>query len=180
MRGDLKVIGFAQTLPRQIPASGTRYEVGEPLYSDTTLSSGLDVAGSAAAVNKYILAATDIVIIGTNKFGGIATSKALPYPTGTLVAHEAQSSNPVPWLGRVRGRAETVASVDTETELLLLFGDVVLIDYSATGAVDGGELYTIKEVGGADTSAFQLVDGNPAKQTLDVVIDGRGYRHDVS
>ena len=63
---------------------------------------------------------------------------------------------------------------------LLLFGDVVLIDYSATGAVDGGELYTIKEVGSADTSAFQLVDGNPAKQTLDVVIDGRGYRHDVA
>ncbi|MEK7578127.1 MAG: hypothetical protein AAB456_00180, partial [Patescibacteria group bacterium] len=136
MRGDLRVIGFAQNLPRFIPASATRYEVGEPLYSDTTLGSGLDVAGSLAAVNKYILAAIDILVIATSgntRFGGIAVSRALPVETGTIVAHKAMSANPVPWLGRIRGRAETVASVDTEAEALLLMGDVVLIDYSATG-----------------------------------------------
>jgi|SRR3990167_5590699 len=180
MRGDLKVIGFAQTLPRQIPASATRYVPGEPLYSDTTLSAGLDVAGSSVAVNKYILPATDICIIGTNKFGGVAISHAVPFGTGTLVAHEAQASNPIPWLGRLRGNAETLASVDTETELLLIIGDVTLIDYNATGGADGGELYTIKEVGSADTSAFTIVDGNPAKSTLDVTVDGRAYRHDVA
>jgi len=180
MRGDLQVIGFAQTLPRQIPASATRYVPGEPLYSDTTLGSGLNVAGSSVAVNKYILPATDICTVATDKFGGIAISHAVPFGTGTLVAHEAQASCPIPWLGRIRGRAETIASVDTETELLLLIGDVVLIDYSATGGADGGELYTIKEVGSTDAAAFEIVDGNPAKSTLDVLVDGRAYRSDIT
>ena len=87
---------------------------------------------------------------------------------------------PVPNVGRVRGKAQTAGSVDTLTELALLIGDVTLIDYSATGASDGGQLYTIIEVATADTSGLEIVGGNPALSTLDVVADARAYRLDVT
>lgn len=171
MRGDLSVIGFAQTLPRRIAASATRYEVGEPLIqASATLTVGV------SSSNVFTLAATDILVIGTDNFGGIAVSRAKPLGTGTLVAHTAQASCPIPWLGRIRGVGETKTSIDTDAEILLVIQDAVSIDYSATGASDGGELYTIKVAGTADTAAFQIVDGNAAKQTLDVIVDGRAYR----
>jgi len=177
MRADLSVVGFAQSLPRRVAASATRFEAGEPLLAaSATLSSG------AASANVFTLAAIDSVVIGTDTFGGIAIKGALPFKTGTLTAQTTFTSNPIPWLGRIRGRAETVASVDTDAEILLIINDVTLIDYNATGASDGGELYTIQEVASADTSAFTIVEGNAAKQTLDVTVDGRAYRlaNDIS
>lgn len=87
---------------------------------------------------------------------------------------------PVPYVGRIRGKAETSANVDTLTELALIWGDVTLIDYNATGASDGGPLYTIKDVASADTSGLEIVGGNIALQTLDVVVAAQAYRHDVS
>lgn len=174
MRADLQVVGFAQTLPRRIGASGTRYEVGEPLHSTSTLSSGV------ASANVFVLAAADTPVIGTHRFGGIAIKPCLPLTSGTVVAHETQASCPIPWLGRIRGKGETFASVDTDAELILIVGDVTLIDYNATGGADGGELYTIKEVVSADTSGLEIVGGVPAKGLLDVTVDGRAYRHDVS
>lgn len=174
MRADLSVLGFCQNLPRRIAASATRYEVGEPLHSVATSSSG------AASVNTYVLAAADTPVIGTHRFGGIAIKAAVPFPTGTIVAHSTLAACPIPSLGRIQGRAETAASVDTDAELLGLIGDYTLIDYSATGAVDGGELYTIKETASADTSGLEIVSGNPAKSTLEVTVDARAYRHDVS
>jgi hypothetical protein len=90
------------------------------------------------------------------------------------------TSNPIPWLGRIRGKAETAASVDTAAELLGIIGDAVLIDYAATGSPSSGPLYTIKEVASADTSGLEVVGGNIAKGLLEVVVDGRAYRHDVS
>ena len=178
MRGDLSVIGFAQTLPRRIAASATRYDVGEPLHSLANRTTGV------ADVNTYVLAAADTPVIAaltasTHQFGGIAISKALPYPTGTLVAHTAQSSCPVPQVGRIRGKAETAASVDTDSEILGFIGDTVLIDYNATGAVDGGELYTIKEVASANTSGLEIVDGNAAKRTLDCLVHAIAYRSEI-
>lgn len=174
MRADLSVIGPQTTLPRRIGASGTRYEVGEPLHSTSTLSSGV------ASANVFVLAAADTPVIGTHRFGGIAISRCLPLVTGTLVAHTAKAACPVADLGRIRGKGETALSVDTDAEILGVIGDVTLIDYNSTGAPDGGELYTIKEVASADTSGLEIVEGNPAKGTLDVLVDPRSYRHDVS
>src|SRR3990167_1673055 len=126
MRGDLSVIGFAGTLPRRIAASATRYEVGEPLHSVVDRTTGV------ADVNTYVLAAADTPVIAaltssTHQFGGIAISNCQPFNTGTVVAHTAQASCPVPMIGRIRGRAETVASADTDSEILGLIGATVLI-----------------------------------------------------
>lgn len=174
MRMDLSVIGFAQDIPRRIGASGTRYEAGEPLHSVATSSSG------AASANVYVLAAADTPVIGTHRFGGIAISHARPFATGTIAAHTAIASCPVPYIGRIRGKGETFANVDTDAEILAIIQDYTLIDYNATGASDGGELYTIKDTASADTSGLEIVEGNAAKGTLDVILDARAYRHDVS
>jgi hypothetical protein len=138
------------------------------------------MSSGATTVNTYVLAAADTPVIGTHRFGGIAIKNAVPFSTGTLVAHETLASCPIPQLGRIRGKGETFANVDTDAEILAIIGDVTLIDYSATGASDGGQLYTIKDTASADTSGLEIVDGNAANGTLDVVIDARAYRSDVS
>ena len=180
MRGDLTVKGLHGSMPVRIPASSTRYEAGEPLYSDTTFTSGADVAGSAVSVNSFEIAQADCPVISTNKLGGVAINSCKPFGTGTVVAHRTNVARPVAWIGQIHGRAETVASVDTTTELLLLIGDATLIDYNATGGTDSGELYTIKETASADTSGLVIVDGNVTKSELHVIVDGRSYRHDVA
>lgn len=176
MRGDLQVITNAQvSRPVRIAASATRFEAGEPLHSVATSSSG------AANVNTYVLAAADTPVIGTHRFGGVAQEGAEPKnSTGTIVAHTTHVAQPVPNIGRIRGSAETAASVDTAAELLALIGDYTLINYDATGATDGGELYTIKEAASADSSGLEIVEGNTSKGLLEVVVDARAYRHDVS
>lgn len=174
MRGDLTVCGPQTSISVRSSASATRWEAGEPLHSVATSSSG------ASSANVYVLAAADTPVIGTHKFGGVALKGALPAVTGTLVAQKMHIARPVAWAGVIRGKAETAGSVDTASELLGIIQDVTLIDYAATGGTDGGELYTIKESASADTSGLEIVDGNIFKGTLDVMIDGRAYRSDVS
>jgi len=171
MRGDLTVIGFTQNVPCRIAAAGLRYEIGEPLYLDGSTLNGSGVASS----NTAELMDSDGIVISTDTFRGVAQSRCLPFPTGTLVAHRGLGSCPIPHLGRIRAKAETTASVDTLSELIGVIEDVVLIDYAATGGTDGGELYTFKDAG-ANTSAFTIVDGDVATQTVDCTIDFRAYR----
>lgn len=116
----------------------------------------------------------------THKFGGIANENSENVAAGTVAEQFLNCATPVPGVGRIRGKAETAANVDTLTELALLIQDVVLIDYAATGGTDGGQLYTIKDAASADTSGLEIVGGNPALATLDVVVDARAYRSDVS
>jgi len=175
--GDLSVIGPQFTAKRRIAASATRYEVGEPLYADgTTLTSG------AVSANTYELVDADAVVIGTDTFGGVAIKRCKPLDTGTVTAHTALTANPSPESGILRGKAETAGSVDTDAELLLIIGDVTLIDYSAAGAADGGQLYTIKDTASTDTSAFTIHTGNIVKGTLDVTTVYAAYRtaNDIS
>lgn len=172
-RGDLQVVGMSGTIPRRVAASATRFEVGEPIIgASRTMTSG------ASSTNVWTLAAIDVGVLGTDVFGGIAKEGAEPKnSTGTLVAQTVTCAVPVPMIGRIRGVAETAASVDTAAELLALINDRMLIDYNATGAADGGELYTIKVAPSASTSAFELIEGNTFKGTLDVVCDERIYRN---
>ena len=86
--------------------------------------------------------------------------------------------NPVPYAGRIRGKAETAANVDTDAEILALIGDVTRLGYSATGGVGSTQLYTIKDTAEQDTDLFQIVEGNYAQGTLDVLVDPLAYRID--
>lgn len=173
MQADLQVVGFSQELKRRIGASATRFYAGEPLHSTATLSSG------AISANVFVPAAADTPVIGTHRFGGIAIKNALP-ASGTVIAHETVAACPIPWLGRIRGKGESAAAIDTDAELLALIGSVTLIDYAATGSPSSGPLYTLKTTVSADTSGLEIVGGNINKGLLEVTIDGRAYRHDVS
>lgn len=175
-KADLTVIGQTAFLPRRIAASATRFEVGEPI-----IQAGVTWTTGTASANVFTLAAIDIIVLGTDIFGGLVHKRAKPADTGTLVAQEITTANPYPNLSLIRGVAEVKGSVDTDTELLGIMQDFVFIDYNATGAVDGGELYTIKEAdSGDDNAGFQLQTGNIVKGTLDVTTDLHCYRFDRS
>lgn len=174
MRADLSVIGPNATIERYVASGATAIEAGEPLHNLGALTNGV------TSVNEYVLAAADTPVIGTHRFGGVATKQATLAAAGTTTAQFLPAACPVPYVGRIRGKAEVAASVDTLTELYGLINDAVLIDYSATGASDGGQLYTIKVAASADTSGLEIVNGNIATGTLDVVVEARSYRHDVS
>jgi hypothetical protein len=173
MRADLSVHGITFTRKRRIAASATRFEAGEPIHSTATM----DGSGVASA-NVWTLAAADTVVLGTHTLGGVALKGALPYKTGTLVAQTAVCACPVPHAGLIRGKGETLASVDTDSEILGIINDTTLIDYNSTGGTDGGELYTIKVAASADTSGFVVIDGNAAKGTLDIECYATVYRID--
>lgn len=174
MKADLKVVGPCAIFPHYVVAGGTKIRVGEPTHNLGTFSSG------ASSVNTCVLAAADTPVIGTHRFTGVANEDALLVAAGTVLEQTLNMALPVPYVGRIRGKAETAANVDTLTELALIWDDAVLIDYNSTGASDSGPLYTIKDVASADTSGLQIVGGNIALQTLDVAVAAQAYRHDVS
>lgn len=116
----------------------------------------------------------------THQFGGVAQADSDNAAAGTTKAQFLTTANPVPSVGRIRGKAETFANVDTLAELVGLLSDSVLIDYNSTGGVDGGELYTIKDAASADSSGLEIVGGNPALGELEVTVDARAYRTDVA
>lgn len=179
-KGDLRVRGPQAVLPLYVVSGGTNIQAGEPMHSLATSAAG------DANVNTSVLAAADTPVIGTHRFKGIALSPSLNAAAGTTLTQYLRASQPAPHIGLIWGRAETVASVDTATELAALIGDYTLIDYNATGAADAGQLYTIKEVVSADTSGLEIVygtaamAGNVALGQLAVAVDARAYRHDVS
>ena len=170
MRGDLQVVGMQGSLRVRQAASATRVEAGEPMHSLAALTTG------TSDTNVYVLAAADSPVVGTHKLGGVANKGSQPFSTGTVVASEISLARPVAHVGVLRGKAEVAAAIDTESEILAILQDVTLIDYNATGAVDGGELYTIKDAdSGADTSGLEIVDGSVAKGTLDTVVVPSAY-----
>lgn len=110
----------------------------------------------------------------------MANENSVNVAAGTVAEQWLNVATPVPAVGRIRGKAETAANADTLTELALIVMDKTLIDYDATGASDGGQLYTIKDTAAADVNGLTIVGGNTALSTLDVVVDARAYCLDVS
>lgn len=174
MKADLKVIGPCAIFPRYLVAGGTSILAGEPVHSVATYSSGV------ASANTMVLAAADTPVIGTHNFGGIANEDSENAAAGTVLEQFLNVATPVPNSGRIRGKAETAANVDTLTELALIIMDKSLIDYSATGGVGSTQLYTIKDTAAADVNGLIIVGGNTALSTLDVVVEGRAYCLDVA
>ena len=167
-------MGPQAAIPRRIVSGGTAIEAGEPIDNQASSSSG------AAAANVYALTNADGPIVGTDRWGGVAMANSLNAAAGTTNAQELQGACPIPGVGRIRGKAETAGNVDTLAEIILITGDFVLFDYNSTGASDGGELYTIHDDASADTSGLEIIEGNPATQTLDVTVAATVYRFDVT
>lgn len=167
-RGDLSVIGVSGgERPFRVAASATRFYTGEPINFAGTYSSGV------ASANTVVVLTDAKPVIGTDLFVGIAGRDAKVNSAGTVVAHTTSVVVPIPYCTRIRGRAKTAANVDTDSELLGVLWDVVLFDLTTA-------VYTIDETAAADTSGLTIVDGNPAKQTLDVIVDARAMRADIS
>lgn len=173
-KADLRVVGPQASFGRYVVAAGTAIQAGEPLHNLGSQSSGV------ASVNTFVLAAADTPVVGTHRFGGVALKASANAAAGTTLTQYLITANPVPHIGQIRGKAETAANVDTASELAGLIGDYVLIDYAATGAADGGELYTVKDAASADTSGLEIVGGNTAIQYLHVSILPNAYRHDFA
>ncbi len=171
---DLKVIGISGGTRRfRVAASSTRFYAGEPLHSTGTYSSG------AITTNYWVVAAADTPVVGTYMLAGIVARDAQVNSAGTVIAQKAEVIYPIPHVTRIRGKAETSASIDTDAELIGVTYDVTLFDYAATGSASSGPLYTIKDAA-ADTSGLTIVDGDTAKLTLDVTVDPRALRNDVT
>ena len=111
--------------------------------------------------------------IATDAFVGVAAKNMKVDSAGTVVAHKLQVVVPIPSVTRIRGNAKVAANVDTDAELLLILWDYV--DFDLTSAV-----YTIDETAAADASGLTIVDGNPAKSTLDVVVSALAMRTDTA
>lgn len=166
-KNNLKVIGVSGgARPFRIAASATRYYAGEPANFAGTYTSGV------ASVNTVVVMTDAKPVIGTDLMVGIFENSA-PTTPATLAAHTAQVIVPIPYITLIRGKAKTTTNVDTDTELLGVLWDVVLFDLTAS-------VYTIDDAAAADTSGLTIVNGVPAKGLLDVTVDARAMRADVS
>lgn len=165
--GDISVVGLSGgTRPYRIAASATRYYAGEPMMTTPTYLTGATNANTITVV-------TDAKPrIATDDFVGIAAKDAPTLPT-TLAAHTTSVIVPIPNTTILRGRAKVAANVDTDAELLLILGD--LVDFDLTASV-----YTIDDTAASNASALMIVNGNPAKSTLDVTVDVRAFRTVIS
>lgn len=167
-RADISTVGIdGGNQPRRVAASATRFYAGEPLNTVASYTNG------AASVNTVVVLTDTKPRVGTDSFQGIAAKDASVNSAGTVIAHKTSVTVPIPNVTRIRGRAKTAASVDTDAELLGILMDY--LDFDLTAGV-----YTIDEAAASNASGLMCVDGNVAKQTLDVVVDARALRISIS
>lgn len=164
---DIRTIGISRNNEFRVAASATRAYVGEPINFAGTYTSGV------ASVNTVVQAADATPVIGTNNFVGVLSKDFEVDSAATVTAHKTFVTVPIPHFTRLRGKAKTTTSVDTDTELLGVLWDFVLFDLTSS-------TFTIDQAAAADTSGLVIVHGNPAKGTLEVVVDARAMRADIS
>lgn len=167
-KADLAMVGIScGARAYRVAASATRFYAGEPINSLATLTSG------AANVNTAVVLTTTKPIIGTDDFLGVASSDAAVNSAGTVLASTFYVDVPIPYATIIRGRAKTAVNVDTDAELLLILGDAVTFDLTAS-------VYTINDTATVNTAGLTIVNGNIARQTLDVTVDARAMRVSIS
>lgn len=165
---DLSVIGISGgARERRVAASATRFYAGEPIIFAGTYTAGV------ASVNTVVVLTDGKPVIGTDNFVGIAAKDASVNSSGTVIAHKTQVIMPIPNITIIRGKAKTAGNVDTDAELLGILWDRVLFDLTSTA-------YTIDDTAAADTSGLSVENGDIALGTLDVTVDPRAMRADVS
>lgn len=164
---DLSTIGMTGGARRaRVAASATRFYAGEPLMRVPTYSSG------ATNTNTAVVLTDTKPRVATDEFLGVATKDA-EVSGVTVTAHTTFFAAIIPNITRIRGRAKTAANVDTDAELLLILNDLVDFDLTAS-------TYTIDDTAASNASGLQVIDGNTAKSTLDVIVDARALRTVIS
>lgn len=164
---DCEVIGASHADEFRVAASATRARAGEPLEFNGTYTSGV------ASVNTVVQAADATPVIGTDNFVGICSKDFEVDSAGTVTAHKTLARVPIPHYTKIRALAKTKANIDTDAELLGVLWDLVLFDVTSSE-------FTIDETAAADTSGLIVRNGNTSRGTLDVVIDARAFRADIS
>jgi len=164
---DVGVIGISAVQKHRVAASATRFYAGEPIIFAGTYTSGV------ASVNTVVVLTDGKPVIGTDNFVGVSAQDA-PVGTDTTVdADWVDIVEVIPNFTRMRAKAKTTGNVDTLTELVGLLWDFVLFDLT-TG------VYTIDETAAADTSGLTIRGGIWEQSMLDVVVDPRAMRADIS
>lgn len=168
MRADISTVGIdGGNQPRRVAAAATRFYAGEPANFAGTNTAGV------ASVNTVVALTDAKPRVATDSFQGIFASDAPVNAAGTVVAGKVYVTVPIPDVTRIRGRAKVAANVDTDSELLGVLFDY--LDFDLTAGV-----YTIDDVAASNASGLMCVDGNPAKSTLDVVVDARALRYAIA
>ena len=167
-RPDVFVVGWhGGNQEFRVAASATRGYVGEPVEFNGTYTSGV------ASVNVVVQAADATPVIGTDNFVGILQKDHEVNSAGTVIAHKTLITVPIAHSTRLRSKAVTTTLLDTDTELLGLLWDLILFNL-----VSG--TYTFDQTAAADTSGLIVRNGIIAKGLLDVVVDARAMRADIS
>src|SRR3990167_987355 len=167
---DISVIGISGgNRECRVAASATRARVGEPINCVNTYTSGVGATNTVTQAAD----ATPVISTATTFHVGICAKDFEVDSAGTVTAHKTLVTVPIPSVTRYRGLAKTAANIDTDSELLGLLWDLVLFDLTGTA-------FTIDETAAADTSGLTIVGGNTAKGTVDVTVDARALRTDVS
>jgi len=171
---DIHVIGVSGVQTHRVAASATRFYAGEPVNGLVTYTTGV------SDINTITQAADQTPIIdaaGANAFFvGIAAQKAEVNNAGTVIASVACVVEPLAGFTRMRGKADTFATVDTLTELIAVLFDYTLWDsasVSGTFLLDTGATP-------ADTSGLRIMGGIWEKGLLDVVVDFRAMRTELT
>lgn len=164
---DIEVIGSSAVQKYRVAASATRFYAGEPLEFNGTYTSGV------ASANTVVQAADAIPVIGTDNFVGISAQDA-PVGTDTTVdADWVDVQCVIPHWTRMRSKAKTTGNVDTLTELIGVMFDFALFDLTSS-------TFTIDETAAADTSGLTITGGIWEQGLIDVVVDARAMRADIT
>ena len=165
---DLQTVGITAGNTRmRVAASATRSYAGEPLMTTPSYTTGV------SDVNTVIVCTDNTPVIGTNEFKGICAKDFEVDSAATVTAHYTVVTGPIPYATKIRGRAETKATIDTQTELTAVLQDITRFHLASSA-------YRIQAGGEADTGPLQIVDGNTVRGTLDCFVDARAMRTDVT
>lgn len=165
---DIEIKGVTAGVNRyRVAASATRGYAGEPVMHTPTYTTGV------SSTNTIIVVSDNKPTIGTDDFVGVLVKDMTVNSSGTVLVGYERVACPIPYCTRLRGKAETSGNIDTQTELTGVLFDLTRFHLASSA-------YRIQAGGEADTGGLQIVDGNISRGTLDVVVDARAMRSDVT
>ena len=171
-RIDIEVIGISAVQRHRVAASATRFYAGEPLNGDIGYTTGV---ANANTVTKAATATPVIDAAGANAFFvGISAQDAPVSSAGVVTLGYVDVVEVIPNYTRLRGKAATTTTCDTLTELIGLMYDQVLWDSATISGV-----FQISS-SSADTSGLTIKGGIWERSMLDVVVDFRAMRTELT